>query len=139
MIRIYPEQLGAQLREGLRACYLLNGNEPLLLQESQDAIRDAAQQHGFTEHFSATLDASTDWQAIFAICQELNLFSSRQTLLLILPESGPNAAMSEQLLTLSGLLHQDILLILRGGKLTKAQENSAWFKALSGQGLPFPV
>ncbi|MCK8356961.1 DNA polymerase III subunit delta, partial [Erwinia amylovora] len=37
MIRIYPEQLGAQLREVLRACYLLRGNEPLMLQEAQDA------------------------------------------------------------------------------------------------------
>ena len=138
MIRIYPEQLRAQLSEGLRTCYLLSGNEPLLLQESQDAIREAAQQQGFTEHFSITLDASTDWQAIFARCQELSLFSSRQTLLLILPENGPNAAMNEQLLTLSGLLHNDILLILRSAKLSKAQENSAWYKALSPQGVSIP-
>ena len=38
MIRLYPEQLRAQLTEGLRAAYLLLGNDPLLLQESQDAI-----------------------------------------------------------------------------------------------------
>ena len=138
MIRIYPEQLSAQLREGLRACYLLSGNEPLLLQEAQDAIRDAAQQQGFTEHFTTTLDTSTDWQALFASCQELSLFSSRQTLLLILPENGPNAAMGEQLLKLVSLLHSDILLILRGNKLTKAQENSAWYKALSQQGVVIP-
>ena len=39
MIRLYPEQLRAQLNEGLRAAYLLLGNDPLLLQESQDAVR----------------------------------------------------------------------------------------------------
>ncbi|BCQ33870.1 DNA polymerase III subunit delta [Erwinia rhapontici] len=138
MIRIYPEQLGAQLREGLRACYLLSGNEPLLLQEAQDDIRAAAQQQGFTEHFSVTLEASTDWQDIFAICQALSLFSSRQTLQLTLPENGPNAATGEQLLTLSTLLHSDILLVLRAAKLTKAQENSAWYKALSAQGVVVP-
>jgi DNA polymerase-3 subunit delta len=138
MIRIYPEQLGAQLREGLRACYLLSGNEPLLLQEAQDEIRAAAQQQGFTEHFSVVLEAGTDWQDIFATCQELSLFASRQTLLLILPENGPNAAMSEQLLMLSTLLHSDILLVLRASKLTKAQENSAWFKALSAHGVLVP-
>lgn len=33
MIRLYPEQLRAQLNEGLRAAYLLLGNDPLLLQE----------------------------------------------------------------------------------------------------------
>lgn len=131
MIRLYPEQLAAQLREGLRACYLLSGNDPLLLQESQDLIRQAAQQQQFTEHYSISLDAQTDWDAIFSICQAMSLFASRQTLLLIFPENGPSAPMGEQLVKLAGLLHEDILLVLRGPRLTKAQENSAWFKALS--------
>ncbi|PLR38787.1 DNA polymerase III subunit delta [Chimaeribacter californicus] len=135
MIRLYPEQLAAQLREGLRACYLLAGNDPLLLQESQDHIRAAAQQAGFSEHYSFTLDNHTDWEAIFSVCQALSLFASRQTLMLILPDNGPNAAISEQLLKLTGLLHPDILLILRAQRLTKGQENAAWFKALSKEGV----
>ncbi|KFF63458.1 DNA polymerase III subunit delta [Pectobacterium brasiliense] len=131
MIRLYPEQLTAQLHEGLRGCYLVFGSDPLLLQESLDSIKRVAQQHEFSEHFSFILDLHTDWDAIFSTCQALSLFASRQSLLLILPENGPNAAMGENLVKLSGLLHPDILLILRGHKLTKAQENSAWFKALA--------
>ncbi|MFJ5357688.1 DNA polymerase III subunit delta [Pectobacterium sp. CHL-2024] len=131
MIRLYPEQLTAQLHEGLRGCYLVFGSDPLLLQESLDSIKRVAQQHEFSEHFSFILDLHTDWDAIFSTCQALSLFASRQSLLLVLPENGPNAAMGENLVKLSGLLHPDILLILRGHKLTKAQENSAWFKALS--------
>ncbi|GLY61724.1 DNA polymerase III subunit delta [Pectobacterium carotovorum subsp. carotovorum] len=131
MIRLYPEQLTAQLHEGLRGCYLVFGSDPLLLQESLDSIKRIAQQHEFSEHFSFTLDLHTDWDAIFSTCQALSLFASRQSLLLVLPENGPNAAMGENLVKLSGLLHPDILLILRGHKLTKAQENSAWFKALA--------
>ncbi|ARA77244.1 DNA polymerase III subunit delta [Pectobacterium brasiliense] len=131
MIRLYPEQLTAQLHEGLRGCYLVFGSDPLLLQESLDSIKRVAQQHEFSEHFSFLLDLHTDWDAIFSTCQALSLFASRQSLLLVLPENGPNAAMGENLVKLSGLLHPDILLILRGHKLTKAQENSAWFKALA--------
>nr|MCL6254908.1 hypothetical protein [Klebsiella pneumoniae] len=116
MIRLYPEQLRAQLTEGLRAAYLLLGNDPLLLQESQDAIREAAAAQGFTEHHTFSIDNSTDWQAIFALSQAMSLFASRQTLLLILPENGPNAAINEQLATLVGLLHDDLLLIVRGYK-----------------------
>ncbi|MCA7011520.1 DNA polymerase III subunit delta [Dickeya dadantii] len=138
MIRIYPEQLTAQLHEGLRGCYLLFGNEPLLLQESQDQIRTIARQQDFLEHFSFTLDNNTDWDAIFSTCQALSLFASRQTLLLILPDAGPGAPAGEQLVKLSTLLHPDILLMVRGNKLTKAQENSAWFKALSQQGVYVP-
>ncbi|MEQ9886890.1 DNA polymerase III subunit delta [Pectobacterium zantedeschiae] len=131
MIRLYPEQLTAQLHEGLRGCYLVFGSDPLLLQESLDSIKRVAQQHEFSEHFSFILDLHTDWDAIFGTCQALSLFASRQSLLLVLPENGPNAAMSENLVKLAALLHPDILLILRGHKLTKAQENSAWFKALA--------
>ncbi|WP_317177568.1 DNA polymerase III subunit delta [Pectobacterium sp. HCp5_1] len=131
MIRLYPEQLTAQLHEGLRGCYLVFGSDPLLLQESLDSIKRVAQQHEFSEHFSFILDLHTDWDAIFSTCQALSLFASRQSLLLVLPENGPNAAMGENLVKLSGLLHPDILLILRGHKLTKAQENSVWFKSLA--------
>ncbi|VAX76392.1 DNA polymerase III subunit delta [Serratia symbiotica] len=131
MTRLYPDQLAAQLREGLCSCYLLSGNEPLILQESQDLIRQAAQQRQFTEHHSMFLDAHTDWDGIFSICQEMSLFSSRQTLLLILPENGPVSPIGDQLIKLSRLLHNDILLILRAPRLTKVQENSAWFKEVS--------
>ncbi|MDO6408131.1 DNA polymerase III subunit delta [Pantoea phytobeneficialis] len=138
MIRIYPEQLSAQLREGLRACYFLTGNEPLLIQESADAIRAASTTQGFEEHFSVALDAHTSWDDLFASCQSLSLFTQRQTLTLLFPDNGPNAAMAEQLVKLASLLHSDILLVLRMAKLTKAQENSAWFKALSTQAVLVP-
>lgn len=131
MIRIYPEQLASQLQESLRGRYLIWGNEPLLIQESQDAIRKTAQTQGFEEHFTFSLEQHTDWDEIFSLCQALSLFTSRQSLTLILPENGPSAAMTEKLIQLSQLLHPDILLLLRGQKLTKAQENSAWFKAIS--------
>ncbi|MFT4269934.1 MAG: DNA polymerase III subunit delta [Pantoea sp.] len=138
MIRIYPEQLSAQLREGLRACYFLTGNEPLLIQESADAIRAASTTQGFEEHFSVALDAQTSWDDLFASCQSLSLFTQRQTLTLLFPDNGPNAAMAEQLVKLASLLHSDILLVLRMAKLTKAQENSAWFKALSAKAVLVP-
>lgn len=130
MIRLYAEQLAAQLQEALRPCYLLFGNDPLLLQESQDRIRDRAQAQQFDEHFSVTLDAATDWDAIFSLCQARSLLASRQTLLLALPDGGINAAMAEKLLQLVSLRHDDLLLVLRGSKLTRALENGAWFKAL---------
>lgn len=131
MIRLYPEQLRAQLNEGLRAAYLLTGNDPLVLQESQDAIRQAAQLQGFEEHHTTQIDTSTDWSMLFSLCQELSLFARRQTLLLLLPENGPNASINSQLETLVSLLHSDILLLVRGNKLTKAQENAAWLAQIA--------
>lgn len=130
MNRLYPEQLAAQLREGLRGCYLLSGTEPLLLQESVDAICLAARQQEFSEQISFALDGQTEWDAIFNYCQSLSLFSQRKILILQAGDNGINAAIGEQLLTLSNQLHSDLLLIIRLPKLTKAQENSGWYKSL---------
>ena len=135
MVRVWPEQLRAQLKEGLRAAYLLTGNDPLLLQESQDAIRQAAQEQGFDEHHTRQIDNQTDWEEIFSITRALSLFASRQTLLLVLPDNGPNAAINDKLAELVNLLHDDLLLVVRTAKLTKAQENAAWYGALSNRGV----
>lgn len=135
MVRVWPEQLRAQLKEGLRAAYLLTGNDPLLLQESQDAIRQAAQEQGFDEHHTRQIDNQTDWEKIFSITRALSLFASRQTLLLVLPDNGPNAAINDKLAELVNLLHDDLLLVVRTAKLTKAQENAAWYGALSSRGV----
>lgn len=131
MTRIYPEQLHAQLNEGLRSCYLICGNEPLLLQESQDAICSYALKHGFDERVTFILDGQTDWDEIFNYCQELSLFSSHKILILHATDNGINAAISEQLSLLLKQLPPEILLILRLPRLTKAQENSGWFKLLN--------
>lgn len=131
MIRLSGDKLVAQLEKGLRPVYLLSGNDPLLLQESQDAIRRLAQQSGFEEHHTVQIDQSTDWPEVFSICQALSLFSARQSLTLLFPENGTNAGINNQLDTLVTYLHQDILLIIRSHKLTKGQENSNWFKKIA--------
>lgn len=131
MVRLYPEQLAAQLAEGLRGSYFLSGNDPLLRQESHDAIIAAARQQQFLEHLTFTIDNHTDWDALFTVCQSLSLFTRRQTLTLLMPENGPSAQITPRLIRLAELLHSDLLLIVHLHKLTKAQEKSGWFKGLS--------
>ncbi|MGL5774443.1 MAG: DNA polymerase III subunit delta, partial [Aeromonas veronii] len=45
-MRIYPEQFGDHLKAGLRPCYLVFGDEPLLRLEAIDAIRQVARKQG---------------------------------------------------------------------------------------------
>ncbi|CAK9885747.1 MAG: DNA polymerase III subunit delta [Candidatus Erwinia impunctatus] len=130
MIKLPAGQLAAQLREGLRSCYLLTGNDPLLLQEAQDQIRQQGRENGFDEHITFAIEPNTDWNEVFSHCHSLSLFSSRQSLLLIFPESGLSAPIASQLEKLTTQLHDDLLLILRITKVSKAQENSHWFKSL---------
>ncbi|UDG81600.1 DNA polymerase III subunit delta [Candidatus Profftia lariciata] len=131
MTRLYPEQLALQLRKKLHACYLVIGNEPLLIQESINLIRQQAKQYAFTEYFSFLLDKYTDWENIINLFQERSLFANRQVIVLNMLENGANTTINAHLNKLIMLLHSDLLLIIYGDKLTKYQENTEWYKNIS--------
>ncbi|NRB67892.1 MAG: DNA polymerase III subunit delta [Vibrio sp.] len=133
-MRIFADRLVEQLNKQLHPTYLLFGNEPLLLQESRQSIHKAAQAQGFEERHRFAVDNNFDWNSVYDCCQALSLFSSRQLIELELPESGVNAAMAKELVGISETLHNDIILVVIGSKLTKAQENAKWFKALASRG-----
>lgn len=132
-MRIFADRLADQLSKQLQPIYLLFGNEPLLLQESRQAIQKAATQQGFEERHRFTIDASFDWYQVYDCCQAMSLFSARQLIELELPESGVNIAIAKELLNVAEMLHADVILVVVGSKLTKAQESAKWFKTLSAQ------
>ncbi len=137
-MRIFPEQLVQNLERGLRQCYLLFGNEPLLKQECLDQIRQCSQKHSFEEKHQFVLDKQLDWNVIFDCTQALSLFSSRQVLELTIPDTGLTTAHTSKIKELVPILHDDILLIFQGPRVNKAQENTQWFKALLQLGLFVP-
>lgn len=133
-MQIYAEKLAETLAKGLSPAYLIFGNEPLLLEEATAQVEQQAKMQGFDEIYRFTADASIDWAEVFDRCQSMSLFSSRQILEILIPESGPGASVTTQLLALTERLNPDILLLIRGQKITKAQENAKWFKTLAAQG-----
>jgi DNA polymerase-3 subunit delta len=54
-MQLKPNQLGSQLKKGLATCYLVSGDEPLLVQEATDAIRQAARDGGYQERQRITI------------------------------------------------------------------------------------
>jgi len=133
-MRIFADRLVEQLNKQLHPTYLIFGNEPLLIQESRQAIQKAALAQGFAERYRFAIDSSFDWNLVYDCCQAMSLFSAQQIIELELPESGVNAGIAKELVSVSEMLHSDIILVVVGGKLTKAQENAKWFKSLSSQG-----
>ncbi|MEF1253626.1 DNA polymerase III subunit delta [Vibrio sp. M260112] len=133
-MRVFADRLVEQLTKQLYSTYLIFGNEPLLLQESRQAIQQAAYKQGFEEKHRFAIDNSFHWNLVYDCCQAMSLFSARQIIELELPESGVNTTIAKELLAVSDLLHSDVILVLIGSKLTKVQESAKWFKALSGTG-----
>ena len=56
-MQLAAAQLQTHLAKGLRPLYTLHGDEPLLLQEAADAIREAARRNGYTERSVHTVVA----------------------------------------------------------------------------------
>jgi DNA polymerase-3 subunit delta len=132
-MRIFAENLAGQLHQQLLPVYLIFGNEPLLIQESKTAVKETAKSQGVDTFCRYQVDSSLNWDDVFEHFQTLSLFSSRQLVELTLPDSF-TAAVTSKLLTLSSMLNQDTTLVINGPKLTKAQENAKWFKALLSNG-----
>lgn len=130
MNRIFPEQLNHHLTQGLARVYLLQGQDPLLLSETEDTICQVANEQGFDEKNIIQVDNQTDWVQLIESCQSMGLFFSKQILILNLPENF-TALLQKNLQELISVLHKDILLILQLAKLTKAIEKQTWFITLN--------
>ena len=128
MNRLFPEQLTHSLERKLAALYFLVGDDLLLIEESQDAIQQAALKQGFDEKWVLEINPSTDWNALFERVQSMGLFFNKQLIILDLPENL-TALLQKNLLEFVSLLHPDVLPIFRLAKLTKTAENQAWFIA----------
>ena len=140
-MKLRPEHLERHLRDGLQSVYVLSGDEPLLLQESTDLIRQAATQQGYNERQIHSIERGFSWDALIADSQALSLFAERK--LVELRFSGkPDAAAAETLIAFAQRPPEDTLLLITLPKLDATAQKSKWFTALDSHGVQitlFPV
>ena len=87
-MQIKPEQLGANLQRGLAPIYLIGGEEPLLLQECCDQIREAAKAQGFIERELLQVERGFDWSQLQQAAAP-SLFATRKIIDLRLRTGKP--------------------------------------------------
>src|SRR3546814_17849880 len=80
IVQIKANQIATHLAKGLAPLYLVAGEEPLVLQETLDAIRAAARKAGFSERAVLAVERGFSWQRVVAACVSLLLFSPRRLL-----------------------------------------------------------
>ena len=130
MIKISAEKITQQLGSPY---YLILGSDPYLQHYAQTKLRKAFKQAEYDEQRSFTINGQTDWSAMYDSCQAMNLFSSKTLLYLDIGEGVLNVSVAGKLNTLCEMLTPDIGLIISLVKITKAQENAPWYKALSNK------
>ena len=77
-MKLNPAQLGKHLQAGLAPVYVVSGDEPLLCQEAEDAIRAATRQQGFSERTVFHAEASFDWGLLYQAGASLSLFAEKK-------------------------------------------------------------
>ena len=119
MARLRPEQLDQSLAQGIPPILLISGEEPLLVQESADKVRQAARAQGYSERELYHADPGFDWQQIVTASSSLSLFAEKKILELRLPSGKPGDKGARALVDYATQPPDDTLLLIIAGKLDK--------------------
>lgn len=132
-MRIKPESLSNDLSRGLKPCYLISGDEPLLINESADLIRQAARNHDFAERQIFHAD-NIKWDDFLSESQAMSLFADKRVMELRIPNSKPGTEGAKAIGQFVENIPEDILLLVITGKLDRSQQRSKWVMALENTG-----
>ncbi|TDG12575.1 DNA polymerase III subunit delta [Seongchinamella unica] len=140
-MRVYPEKLAGQLQQQLLPVYLISGDEPLLVQECCDQVRQAARNAGCSDR--EIIDSGAPgfkWDEIIASASAMSLFADRKLVELRVPSGKPGTEGSKALVEYLQVSEgsDDVLLII-AGKIDKQSTNSKWYKALDAAGATVQV
>ena len=91
-MKLRANQLSAHLKNNLASCYLVTGDEQLLVDEALDDIRAAARKRGFTSRDLHVATAGFDWNGLAAAGANRSLFAEQRVVELRLPTGKPGRA-----------------------------------------------
>ena len=136
-MKISANQLSSHLKKYLSPCYLVTGDETLLVQEALDDIRRKARTEGFDSRDLFVAASGFDWAELSAAGGNLSLFSDKRIIELQLPTGKPGRAGSAAIVDMVHTIGQsagDLMFIVSGPKLDKGTAAAKWAKALESAG-----
>jgi DNA polymerase-3 subunit delta len=139
-MRVYPEKLAGHLQQQLLQVYLVSGDEPLLVQECCDLVRQKAREQGCSEREIIDTGLSGfNWQDLLHSAASMSLFADRKLIELRLPDGKPGVEGSGALCEYLGIAGGDDVLLIVSGKIDKQSTSSKWYKALDKAGATIQV
>ena len=138
-MKIRTNQLSSHLQKNLAPCYLVTGDEHLLVDESLDSIREAARAQGFMSRELFVAAAGFDWAQLRNSSANLSLFAEKQIVELRLPTGKPGRAGGQAIVDLVESTDPGLMLIVSGPKLERGAQSSKWAKSIEAKGVNIQV
>jgi DNA polymerase-3 subunit delta len=133
-LKIRANQLSSYLKNSLAPCYLVTGDEHLLVDEALDTIREKARERGFTSRELHVATTGFDWNALTASTGNLSLFAEQRIVELRLPTGKPGKAGGQAIVDLVSQAGPELLFIVTGPKLDRSSSASKWAKTIDAKG-----
>jgi DNA polymerase-3 subunit delta len=125
-MRLRPNQLESELKKTLLPIYLVTGDEPLLIQEALDAIREKCKQAGFDERKIFEIDRKFDWQILNDEANTMSLFADKTLTELRLSKFKPGVPGAKAIQQYCDKLPEDKILLISADKLDGSALKSKW-------------
>jgi DNA polymerase-3 subunit delta len=139
-LKLAFQQLAGHLQRDLAAAYLVAGDEPLLVAQALERLREAARGRGFDERELHVVDRSFRWAELESGADNLSLFAARRIVELRLPSPRPGDAGARAIRALIERPDPDRLVIVAiNGKLDAAASRSAWAKSFEKHGVRLDI
>ena len=133
-MKLKPEQLQQKLSQGRAPVYLITGDEPLIVEESCDAIRSSLRQQGFNEREVLHVEGGFKWEYLLECANALSLFAEQRLIEIRLGSQKINKAASDILQEYIRHAPAENCLLIIADKLDGNAKKSAWFKAIDQAG-----
>ncbi|MBS0350125.1 MAG: DNA polymerase III subunit delta [Proteobacteria bacterium] len=133
------QQLPSHLKGSLLPIYLVSGEETLLLQEAQDAIRQAANRAGYDLRLRLEAGNDFDWNELIRVANSYQLFANQTFIELHNPAGQFDSEAGKTLVQYSETAPSDKILLIITGKLTAAQQKTTWYKNICEKGAAIVV
>lgn len=127
-------QLAAHFKQPLLPLYVIAGEEPLLIQESLDMLREAARAQGYAERQVLDAERGFDWSQLTEAAASLSLFASRRLIEVNLPGGGPGDEGGKVLRQLAAAPSSDTVIVLICGALEYRSRQTGWYTAIEKAG-----
>jgi DNA polymerase-3 subunit delta len=138
-LKLYADKLSSHLQKTLAPCYLVSGDEQLLLNEALDSIRAAARQRGFESREVHVATTGFNWSQLAAAGANLSLFADKRIVELRLPTGKPGREGSAAICDFVENLGPELMLIVITPKLDGKTTNTKWAKQLNTTGAFLPI